>query len=133
MDENQTQNVTAQITPAGLPVLTASGETCPTCHISVRQSDFFCFNCGAKLHKKPLTTNAMSQMLYYAGSVVLFPLGFLWAVRYLRENNPAAKTVGLICLIISIGMFFVLAVALVNVAKTVNQQVNQQMQLIQGF
>src|ERR1700690_2123516 len=59
---------------------------CPMCHIQVRLTDYFCYNCGKNLHPKPLSTSIEIQILYYVGSLVLPPMGFIWGFRYIREN-----------------------------------------------
>jgi hypothetical protein len=132
MDEIPAQLITTS-PPSLIPESISIPILCPTCHQTVQPTDFFCSNCGTNLHKKPLSTSAMTQVLFYLGSVILFPLGFIWAFRYLRINDPKARLIGGICLVLSIIMSFVLVGITVNIINMVNEQINNQIQNIQGL
>lgn len=106
---------------------------CPVCHTVVRSSDYFCFNCGKNLHEKPLPTDRMTELLYYAGSVFLPPLGFWWGFRYLRQDNQAAKRIGMICMVLTVISTLVAVRLTMQVMNGINAQVNQQLQGLQGF
>jgi predicted nucleic acid-binding Zn ribbon protein len=106
---------------------------CPVCHQPVEEADYFCRNCGRNLRKKPLSTSAGKQILVYLGSIFLFPLGFIWGIRYIREYNRAAKTTGLICLIISVLVLFAVIYVTFMIISGINNQVNQQLQIYQGL
>jgi amino acid transporter len=106
---------------------------CPACHQPVEQSDYFCRNCGRNLRKKPLTTSAGHQIMLYLGSIFLFPLGFIWGIRYIREDSRDAKTIGMMCLIISIVVLFIIILLTASIISNINNQVNQQLQMYQGL
>lgn len=106
---------------------------CPMCHIQVRQTDYFCFNCGKNLHPKPLSTSIMTQITYYVGSVVLPPMGVIWGFKYLKESNPKAKIVGLICIALTIAILVIAVVATIRLINTVNNQVNSQIENLMQF
>ncbi|MDP1721950.1 MAG: hypothetical protein Q8L37_01955 [Candidatus Gottesmanbacteria bacterium] len=107
--------------------------TCPGCHIAIRPTDYFCFNCGKNLHVVPPGTTPVDQIKLYAGSILLAPMGIFWGLKYLRENDDKAKIVGVIAMILS-GVTFIIAtqytVAFIN---SLNSQVGQQLQGIEGF
>jgi hypothetical protein len=106
---------------------------CPTCHIEVRQTDYFCFNCGKNLHPKPLSISPTTQIAYYIGSIILLPMGIIWGFKYLKESNPKAKIVGIICIALTIIVLVIVVNVTVKLINTVNDQVNSQMQNIMQF
>ncbi|OGM15923.1 hypothetical protein A2V56_04880 [Candidatus Woesebacteria bacterium RBG_19FT_COMBO_42_9] len=106
---------------------------CPSCHIEVRSTDYFCYNCGKNLKPKPLSTSLTQQILIYLGSVFLPPLGLVWGVRYLRQEDNTSKIVGVISIVLT-AITSVLLIKFTNdLIKTVNEQVNSQLQEMQGF
>jgi len=117
---------TVSSTPSNAPI-------CTQCHIQVRESDYFCFNCGKNLKPKPLSTSALTQCMYYLGSIFLPPMGFIWGIRYLREKSPVAKVVGIICIALTIIVLIIAVQATVAVMNTVNQQINSQTQNFMQF
>jgi hypothetical protein len=106
---------------------------CPICHVTVRPSDFFCYNCGKNLHPKPLATDIATQILYYAGSIILPPMGFIWGIRYLKDKNTNAKIIGSILFLITIVELVFLTVLSVRLVNSINDQVNKQLENIQMF
>jgi len=106
---------------------------CPSCHIEVRSTDYFCYNCGKNLKPKPLSTSLTQQILIYLGSVFLPPLGLVWGVRYLRQEDNTSKIVGVISIILTLVSLVLLLKFTNDFIKTVNEQVNSQLQEMQGF
>ncbi len=107
--------------------------TCPVCHVAVRPSDFFCYNCGKNLHEKPPSTQLMTQLLYYAGSILLPPFGFIWGYRYYKQDDPASKRVGMICIGLTVLSLIVTVIEIFNIGHSLNAQIDSQMQNLQGF
>ena len=107
--------------------------TCPVCHVSVKTTDYFCFNCGKNLHEKPLETSALVEYLYYAASLLLPPLGLYWGVRYLRQADKRSKRIGWICIALTVVSSIVVTMWSVQLFYNINQQVNQQLQGLEGF
>lgn len=107
--------------------------TCPTCHTQVRATDFFCFNCGTNLRPAPLSLSASKQITVYLGSFFLPPMGIIWGMKYLRENNEKAKIVGAVCVFLTIVSLVLTVLAIKGVADTVNQQINSQIPGIIGY
>lgn len=71
---------------------------CPQCHEPVQPDWYFCPNCGKDLKAKPRSTTALMQAGIYALSAFLPPLGLWPGVKYLREENPKAKQIGMIAI-----------------------------------
>lgn len=108
-------------------------EVCPFCHIGVRTTDFYCFNCGKNLHPKPLSTSIPSQVVLYLGSVFLAPLGILWGFRYIRQESSTSKVVGLIAGLLSLATVVIVLSIVGNLFNTVNEQINGSMQILEGL
>jgi hypothetical protein len=87
---------------------------CSQCHVAVRVSDYFCFNCGKNLKPKPLSTSVSTQLIYYAGSVFLPPMGIIWGIKYLKEKESKAKIVGIVCITITVVVLIVAVQCLVS-------------------
>lgn len=106
---------------------------CPTCHTVVRPTDYFCFNCGKNLHETPLSTSRTTEFLYYAGSILLPPLGFWWAYKYYKQGGVDSKRIALICAILTVISTILALRWSMQIIESVNSQVNQQLESIQGF
>ena len=107
--------------------------TCPVCHVSVKPSDYFCFNCGKNLHPQPPSTSIFNQIVLYSGSIFLPPLGILWGLRYLRQEKQSTKMVGLIAIALTLISLIVVTRITIDFINTLNNQVNEQIQNFQGF
>lgn len=106
--------------------------TCPVCHVAVRPTDFFCYNCGKNLHQAPLSANLNTQIGIYLGSVFLAPMGIIWGLRYLRQPDATSKRIGVTAMALSVITILVLTRWLVGTYNAAMNQVNQ-MQNLQGF
>ena len=106
---------------------------CPGCHASVRPTDYFCFNCGKSLKSKPPSTSLTRQLLIYAGSIFLPPLGIIWGIRYLRQDDQSSKIIGWLAIILTLLSIIVSIKLTFDVVNGINEAVNSQMQNFQGF
>jgi len=106
---------------------------CPGCHVAVRPTDYFCFNCGKNLHAAPPGTAPADQIKLYLGSVFLAPMGIFWGLRYLREESQKSKIVGIIAMTLSVVTLILVTRYTVNLVNTLNTQVEKQLQGIEGF
>lgn len=107
--------------------------TCPHCHTPVRATDYFCYNCGKNLKPKPLSTSFETLLLYYAGAVILLPMGFIWGMKYLRQESQTAKVHGVILIGLTIIECIVVTVWTVNFVSTVSGQFNSQLNGLPGL
>ena len=107
--------------------------TCPQCHVAVKPTDFFCYNCGKNLHAKPLPTNLSTEIMYYAGSILLPPLGFWWGMKYLKQPDAVSKRIGIVSMVLTVIFFIVTSAWIVGYVNTLNATVNSQLNGLQGF
>jgi hypothetical protein len=110
------------------PQSTPTTYNCPACHIVVRSTDYFCFNCGKNLKPVPLNTSIWKQILLYVGSVILAPFGIIWGFRYLRESNAKAKIIGVLCIILTIITCILLTVYAINIINQAQDELHKQLQ-----
>lgn len=106
---------------------------CPVCHVTVRPTDFFCFNCGKNLHAAPPGTAPFDQIKLYLGSVFLTPMGIIWGLRYLRAEDQKAKIVGVVAMALSVITIIIATQYAVNLMNSINGQVGKQLQRIEGL
>lgn len=106
---------------------------CPNCHTAVRESDYFCFNCGKNLHPVPLRTDKFTEFMYYGASILFPPLGFWWGIKYLRQNDPASKRIAYISMGLTVITTILATVWSVQLVNGISTQINQQLETIQGF
>jgi hypothetical protein len=103
--------------------------SCSSCHQPVKPIDYFCSNCGKKLHPRPLSTSLFSQLFLYTKTLLLPPFGLIWGYRYLRQSDINSKLIGLFTIFITIIETIWLTQVTVNMINTAKQQINQQIQL----
>lgn len=115
----------------GVPQI--STPICSSCHIVVRPTDYFCYNCGKNLRPKPLSISWENQVLIYIGSVLLPPMGFIWGFRYLREKEEKSKMIGIVAIILTIVVLVVVLKLSIDLINTINTQVNTQVQNLMQF
>jgi len=106
---------------------------CPNCHIAVRETDYFCFNCGKNLHPVPLRTDILTECLYYGASILFPPLGFWWGIKYLRQSDPASKRIAYVSMLLTVASSIIVMVWSIQLINGISAQVNQQMDIMQGF
>lgn len=106
---------------------------CPSCHILIRPTDYFCFNCGKNLKPKPLSVSLSQQLIIYISSLLLPPIGIIWGIRYLKESNATAKVIGVVAIVITTVVLIICVYAIIGAINTVNEQVNKEVQNILQF
>lgn len=106
---------------------------CPSCHVAVKPTDYFCGNCGKNLHPVPLGTTVVDLAKLYLGSVFLAPMGIFWGMRYLREKEDKSKIVGIVAMLLSVLTLIIAIQYTVTFMNTINSQVGKQLQGIEGF
>lgn len=102
--------------------------TCQVCHVIVRPTDFFCYNCGRNLHEAPRILGVGTQIAYYAGSVLMPPIGFFWGIKFLREKDDRVRRVGLICIALTVVSLLYFTVQVLSIYKNVRGEVQAQTQ-----
>lgn len=106
---------------------------CPACHVAIKQSDYFCFNCGKNLHPAPPSLSFGSLTGFSIGSIVLPPMGIIWGFRYIRSQDSKAKIFGFVLIGLTVIELFILTDITVKAYNTINEQIQQQLPNIQGF
>lgn len=106
---------------------------CPVCHVPVRPTDYYCYNCGRNLRPAPPPTDASRQLSLYLGSLLLPPMGIIWGIRYLQGSDQKTRTIGLVCIGLTVASILLGVILAVQTINTINEQVNQQLQGIQGL
>ena len=100
---------------------------CPKCHIEVRPTDYFCFNCGKNLKPKPPSTSVMAQIILYLESFFLPPYGTIIGMRYLQHKDKKSKIVGVISIVLTVLSLVVFAKVTRDLMNTVNAQISKQL------
>ena|SRR3990167_11413942 len=106
---------------------------CSNCHQNIRPSDYFCFNCGKNLHPLPLSISFGRQIYIYLGSIFLPPMGFIWGIRYLRQNDTKSKIVGATAIILTFLIFYLAYIYTVQFFDAVKSQFNTQLPDVYGL
>lgn len=101
---------------------------CPSCHVAVRPTDYFCFNCGANLKPVPPSLSIGKQLMLYIGSVILAPFGIIWGWRYLRQPNSKSKIVGTIAIVLTLITLTVVTVYAINIINEAQDELHRQLQ-----
>jgi hypothetical protein len=100
---------------------------CPTCHVVVRPTDYFCYNCGANLKPKPPSTSASAQIALYIKSILLPPMGIVWAFTYLRQKDAKSKIVGFMAIIITVVVLVAVVLLTVQFINRLSSLLNEQL------
>jgi hypothetical protein len=111
----------------------AAAPVCTFCHVTVRPTDFFCYNCGRNLHEPPKSVGIGTQILYYAGSILMPPMGIFWGIKYLREQNETARRVGLVCIALTVVSMLYFSYQMISVYNRVSGEVRTQMEGANGL
>ncbi len=106
--------------------------TCSICHVGVRPSDFFCFNCGHNLRPAPVSITPSTTIAHILGSIILPPMGFIWSAKYLRSQDQKTRNIGLALIAITVVVLIVAMRIMITSYNTAVKQVNQ-IQNLQGF
>jgi uncharacterized membrane protein YvbJ len=101
--------------------------TCPACHVEVRPTDYFCYNCGKNLNPAPPSTSLSQQIVVYLESLLLPPYGIIIGIRYLKVEDSKSKIIGWVSIILTIVSIIILIVATLDLIKTINTQLNTQL------
>ena len=106
---------------------------CPQCHTSVRPTDYYCYNCGKNFRSAPPDTSVLTLAGFLVGAVVLPPMGIIWGFRYIRHPVVGVKLFGWLLIALTIIELVIIARVTIDLYNTVNNQVINQMQNLQGL
>ena len=102
-------------------------EKCLKCHVIVKPTDYFCYNCGNNLKPVPPPISLVGQMTLYIKSTLIPPFGILWAIKYLRQDSGKSKIVGIVAIILTLTSLIISSILFKNFINNVNNQVNEQL------
>lgn len=102
------------------------GTVCPYCNYRLPPNSYFCMNCGKKLKPELLSTGIFAQVWLYFLSLCLPPLGLGRTLRYIRAEDPIAKKIGWISLIMTIVSIIVAVWLSVSVIQNLNGLLDRQ-------
>ena len=102
--------------------------TCKHCRAPVEVTYFYCPACGKKIKDKPVSVSFTAQLIAYAVSVFLPPLGLIYTVKYLKQSETKAKTIGWITLILTVISIAVTVKITMDMLAAINGITNMQMQ-----
>ncbi len=71
--------------------------------------------------------------MYYAGSLLLPPLGFWWGWKYLKQPDAASKRIGIISIVLTAISFIVTSIWIVQYINALNAALGGQLNGMQGF
>lgn len=101
--------------------------TCGNCRTPVAETFFFCPVCGKKVREKPASVSLMAQLAVYAISLFLPPLGLIYTVKYLKQPEAKAKTVGWITLLLTVISIVITLKITMDLLTTIKGTINMQM------
>jgi len=107
--------------------------TCPVCHVAVRPTDYFCYNCGRNLHPALPSLTMATLIPLFLGTIFLPPMGIIWGFRYVKQEGMQYKTVGFAMMVITVIILIVAVRATFTIVNTATSQMNSQLENIGGF
>lgn len=119
--------------PPPAPSINSGPTACPQCHVPVRPTDFFCYNCGKNLKPAPPSTSIETLVMYYVGSVLLPPMGIIWGWKYVKATDQKARLHGWLLIGITVVELVLLTIWTIDFVHGINAQVNSQLNGLQGF
>ena len=75
--------------------------SCPTCHLAMQPTWYFCPNCGKQLVEPPLVISILKQVFIYLVSFFLSPLGLGWALKYIKHSDRKVRVVGIVSIFLT--------------------------------
>lgn len=100
---------------------------CLKCHVTVRPTDYFCYNCGSNLKAVPPSVSLIDQIVLYTKSILIPPFGILWGIKYLRQDSGKSKIVGIVAIFLTLTSFIICLILFKDLVNNVNNQVNKQL------
>lgn len=104
---------------------------CKVCKTVILPTYSFCPTCGIKLKEDELTVSVGKQIGVYLLSFFLPPLGLWPGIKYLTKGNEHSKHVGVIAIFLTILGIIISLWTFFGVIHSVNNALNQQINLKQ--
>ncbi|MDO8609617.1 MAG: hypothetical protein Q7R95_03640 [bacterium] len=97
---------------------------CSVCHIPLLEGWFFCPNCGKAIKEAPISISIAKQIMIYAVSFFLAPLGLGWGLKYIKSKDQKIRLVGIISIALTIIAILMLVFAFKGVADQYSKMLN---------
>jgi hypothetical protein len=101
---------------------------CPRCLTENPFENNYCTKCGFQMKEIPPSSSLFKQITIYLISFFLPPFGLIPAIKYLRQNDPKLKQIGLIAIIITFISIFISIYTGIILYNELSRQVNQELQ-----
>ncbi len=115
------------------PIIQSPTSFCPTCHVALRPTDYFCYNCGTNIHPSPPSITIGTQITLYLKSIFLPPLGIFSGLKYLRQSDSKSHFIGITAILLTLASIIIAIVLTSQLSNEINRQVNKQMNAIGSF
>jgi hypothetical protein len=106
---------------------TAQTPTCPVCHTPLDITDIFCSTCGTNVKTGESSLSTIKMIYVTAITLLLPPLGLIWAFKYLKSRDPRIKKFGKTVIIMTIISLIINVILIAAVLQQVQTQLNQQL------
>lgn len=103
---------------------------CPGCLTDNPADSNFCLKCGFQIKEIPLSTSLFKQLGVYFVSFFLPPFGLIPALKYLRQNDPKLKNIGLIAIFLTFLSIVITIYLGISLFSSINTEVNRNLQNI---
>lgn len=77
-------------------------QLCPACQYKIQADWFFCPNCAKELKEKIPEISLGKQILIYAVSFFLTPLGLGWGLKYVKSADKKIRMIGIISIVLTV-------------------------------
>lgn len=81
---------------------TIQASFCSKCKAPVQPEFYFCPQCGKSLKPKPISTSLANQIVAYAVSLLLPPLGLYYTYKYFKLHTNSGKIIAWITIILTV-------------------------------
>lgn len=107
--------------------------SCSRCHLPVLEDFYFCPHCGKKFKDPPVSTSVFKQLGIYVISILLPPLGLFPGIKYLKQENPKAKIIGSVAIILTVVSIIITSWIALDMISHFNANFNTQLQQYQNL
>ena len=105
--------------------------SCPFCSSPISANFFFCPNCGKEIKKAPPSITIVKQIVIYALSILLPPLGLFPGIKYLLQKDEKAKIIGAAAIILTIASSVITVWISLNLFNQLNKTIVNQVRQYQ--
>lgn len=97
---------------------------CNRCHSKVLFDYYFCPYCGHKIKEPPYHFSLISTLSILLISFLFPPFGLIPAFKFLKNENPKAKFIGILAILVTIISFIIFILIIREYVNTLNKTIN---------